>query len=227
MALLAFQGAGSRPPAIRNSPSRPSFAAAGKRAVETAAIRRPFLRKRAAPSLHAGPVHDGAVRAVRDDRRRGVLRRRPTGGRLLRQHPVAAGRLAIYDPPAADSDMSVTGWFVMALQSARMGGIEVPSHVFDKIRSFSTRCARRRKRLRRRQPLCLHAARRHADAHRRGPAVPAILGLAARRSATERWRRVHRRELPPGTSGTCTTGTTQRKCCTTWKASRGGSGTMK
>jgi hypothetical protein len=32
--------------------------------------------------------------------------------------------------------MSVTGWFVMALQSARMAGIEVPSHVFEKIEMF-------------------------------------------------------------------------------------------
>jgi len=38
--------------------------------------------------------------------------------------------------PGADSDMSVTGWFVMALQSARMAGIEVPSPVFEKIEAF-------------------------------------------------------------------------------------------
>jgi hypothetical protein len=41
-----------------------------------------------------------------------------------------------YYIPPRDSDMSVTGWFVMALQSARMGGIEVPSPVFDKITAF-------------------------------------------------------------------------------------------
>jgi hypothetical protein len=38
--------------------------------------------------------------------------------------------------PGDDSDMSVTGWMVMALQSARMGGIEVPSPVFEKIEEF-------------------------------------------------------------------------------------------
>jgi hypothetical protein len=38
--------------------------------------------------------------------------------------------------PNQDSDMSVTGWFVMALQSARMAGIEVPSPVFEKIEAF-------------------------------------------------------------------------------------------
>jgi hypothetical protein len=38
--------------------------------------------------------------------------------------------------PGENGDMSVTGWFVMALQSARMAGIEVPSPVFDKIGEF-------------------------------------------------------------------------------------------
>jgi hypothetical protein len=38
--------------------------------------------------------------------------------------------------PGQDSDMSVTGWFVMALQSARMAGIEVPSPVFEKVEKF-------------------------------------------------------------------------------------------
>jgi hypothetical protein len=38
--------------------------------------------------------------------------------------------------PGSESDTSVTGWFVMALQSARMAGIEVPSPVFDRIGEF-------------------------------------------------------------------------------------------
>jgi hypothetical protein len=44
--------------------------------------------------------------------------------------------------PGIDSDMSVTGWFVMALQSARMAGIEVPSPVFDNIEKFLDTVAR-------------------------------------------------------------------------------------
>jgi hypothetical protein len=44
--------------------------------------------------------------------------------------------------PGTDSDMSVTGWFVMALQSARMAGIEVPSPVFEKIEKFLDTVAR-------------------------------------------------------------------------------------
>jgi hypothetical protein len=38
--------------------------------------------------------------------------------------------------PGIDSDMSVTGWFSMALQSARMAGLEVPSPVYAKISKF-------------------------------------------------------------------------------------------
>jgi hypothetical protein len=38
--------------------------------------------------------------------------------------------------PGSESDMSVTGWFAMALQSARMAGIEVPSPVFERIGNY-------------------------------------------------------------------------------------------
>lgn len=38
--------------------------------------------------------------------------------------------------PRQDSDLSVTGWFVMALQSAMMAGLEVPSPNLDNISKF-------------------------------------------------------------------------------------------
>jgi hypothetical protein len=38
--------------------------------------------------------------------------------------------------PKVDSDLSVTGWFVMALQSALMAGLEVPSPVFEDVTRF-------------------------------------------------------------------------------------------
>jgi hypothetical protein len=44
--------------------------------------------------------------------------------------------------PGEDSDMSVTGWFAMALQSARMAGVEVPSFAFDRIGQFLDSVAR-------------------------------------------------------------------------------------
>jgi len=44
--------------------------------------------------------------------------------------------------PGVDSDLSVTGWFAMAMQSARMAGIEVPSPVFERIGKFLDTVAR-------------------------------------------------------------------------------------
>jgi len=60
------------------------------------------------------------------------------------QSPGGGWRYADGDPgaPFTDSDMSVTGWFVMALQSARMAGIEVPSPVFERIEAFLDSVAR-------------------------------------------------------------------------------------
>jgi hypothetical protein len=41
-----------------------------------------------------------------------------------------------YFPKSAPGDVSVTGWVVMALQSARMAGIDVPSDTLRKVGSF-------------------------------------------------------------------------------------------
>lgn len=38
--------------------------------------------------------------------------------------------------PNIDSDVSVTGWIVMALQSARMAGLEVPQESLDKVTAY-------------------------------------------------------------------------------------------
>ncbi|MEX2175077.1 MAG: prenyltransferase/squalene oxidase repeat-containing protein [Pirellulaceae bacterium] len=43
--------------------------------------------------------------------------------------------------PKIDSDVSVTGWYVMALQSGKMAGLEVQSPTLDKIGKFLDRCA--------------------------------------------------------------------------------------
>jgi hypothetical protein len=40
-----------------------------------------------------------------------------------------------YDP-GRDSDTSVTGWFVIALQSARMAGLQVPKNTLDRVSGF-------------------------------------------------------------------------------------------
>jgi hypothetical protein len=38
--------------------------------------------------------------------------------------------------PGIESDLSVTGWFLMALQSARMAKLDVPNEVFEKASQF-------------------------------------------------------------------------------------------
>ena len=41
-----------------------------------------------------------------------------------------------YHPSSNDSDVSVTGWMIMALKSARAAGIEIPQAVFDKATQY-------------------------------------------------------------------------------------------
>lgn len=51
------------------------------------------------------------------------------------KHQTQAGGWRYY-PYTQDNDLSVTSWMVMALQSARIAGIEVPQERFDRISSY-------------------------------------------------------------------------------------------
>ena len=44
--------------------------------------------------------------------------------------------------PGKDNDLSVTGWFVMALQSARMAGLDVPTPTLDRVSGYLDTVAR-------------------------------------------------------------------------------------
>jgi len=44
--------------------------------------------------------------------------------------------------PQVDSDISVTGWIVMALQSARMAGLKVPKETLDRVERFLDRAGK-------------------------------------------------------------------------------------
>lgn len=46
-----------------------------------------------------------------------------------------------YQPDSADSDLSVTGWQVMALRAARDAGVEVPAAAIDRAVSYIKKCA--------------------------------------------------------------------------------------
>ena len=124
--------------------------------------------------------------------------------------------------PGVDSDLSVTGWFAMAMQSARMAGIEVPSPVFDRIGKFLDSVARDEGA---RYALSIQRGRDEA-AHGGRPAEPPVSGLGARRRAAAQRRRLLCSPICRiGTIATCTTGTTARRFAITWKARIGRSGT--
>lgn len=44
--------------------------------------------------------------------------------------------------PGTGSDLSVTGWFVMALQSARMAGLDVPPQTLARVSDYLSSCSR-------------------------------------------------------------------------------------
>lgn len=136
MALLAFQGAGFTHNEYPSTPFQPVVARGWK-----ALLRRQQSDGRffdgstdqhrfythalctiALCELYAmtgdKPLHDPAQNAVNFL----VRTQRPEGGwrYYLEQ----------------DNDLSVTGWVVMALQSARMAGLEVPSETLERVRKF-------------------------------------------------------------------------------------------
>ena len=123
--------------------------------------------------------------------------------------------------PGIDSDMSVTGWFAMALQSAGMAGIEVPSSAFEGIGKYLDLVAR-------------EEGSRYAYRPRDGATLPLTAeGLLCRQYLG--WERDDPRSAPAsticsrtfrsGTNATSIIGTTARRCVTIWKAPIGRSGT--
>jgi hypothetical protein len=142
MALLAFQGAGFTP----HSSEDGGF----KRAVTRGW--RALLRQQQSDGRFYGEIassHQLYTQAIctialcelfgmtRDETYREAAQR-TVDYCVKTQSPEGGWR---YEPGVA-SDMSVTGWFVMALQSARMAGIEFPSSTFDGIERFLDSVAR-------------------------------------------------------------------------------------
>ena len=124
--------------------------------------------------------------------------------------------------PGVDSDTSVTGWYVMGLQSALMAGLEVPSPTLQRVSEYLDTVAIDGGSLYKYQPI------------RQGfsPAMTAE-GLLCRQYLG--WKQNDRRlaegaefmlehKASTGRIATCTTGTTPPKCCITSKATTGTSG---
>jgi hypothetical protein len=145
MALLAFQGAGyttkSDRPASYMSSIRRGWAALEKQMDKDGRF---FREANSLPTQH--PLYTQALctiaicelSAMTHEEKYSKMAQSAVDYCVSIQSPEGGWRYV----PGEDSDLSVTGWFVMALQSARMAEIKVPGQVFDQIGKFLDRVAR-------------------------------------------------------------------------------------
>ncbi|MGI9177799.1 MAG: hypothetical protein ACR2IT_08080, partial [Pirellulales bacterium] len=135
MALLAFQGAG-------NTPGAGNYRTVVKRGWE-ALVKKQLADGRfeftpPIPSHHALYSHAQATIALCElyGMTRGEAHARPA--QLALDYAIAAqgSNGGWRYEPGHDGDMSVTGWYMMALKSGQMAGLEVPQTCFDRLESF-------------------------------------------------------------------------------------------
>lgn len=136
MALLAFQGAGYTPAGDRNGPFTSQVAKAW-----TALLRRQdengnFFQE----GSGTGRLYTQALCTIALCELYGMTRdsqyREPAQRAVNYCVKVQAPEGGWRYQPGVDSDTSVTGWFVMALQSARMAGLDVPSPTLGNVGDF-------------------------------------------------------------------------------------------
>jgi len=139
MALLALQGAGN----THRAGEHRAAVARGAKALREAQRRDGDFDLGSLPPQHALYSHAQATIALcelygmtRDEELRGPASD-ALAYALAAQGPEGGWR---YEP-GRDGDMSVTGWYVMALKSAEMAGLDVPREAFDGIESFLERVA--------------------------------------------------------------------------------------
>lgn len=135
MALLAFQGAG-------NTPHGGKHRRVVERAWKALAKRQQgdgrFDVEPAIPFMHEMYSHAQATIAACElygmtkDKQYGEIARRATEYAVRVQSPGGGWKYT----PGKDGDMSVTGWFVMALKSAEMAGLSVPAATFEGVNRF-------------------------------------------------------------------------------------------
>jgi hypothetical protein len=141
MALLAFQGAGNTPHEGRYQ----KVVERGWKALVTAQhADGSFDVAPEIPHLHRMYSHAQATIAACElsgmtrDAGHAEVARRATAFAVAAQLPDGGWR---YAPPkpgdmTVNGDMSVTGWYVMALKSAEMAGIAVPRETFQRVEAF-------------------------------------------------------------------------------------------
>lgn len=136
LALLAFQGAGYTPNTDRKDPFAPVVTRAWKA----------FLKRQDKDGnfFQQGPSHGRLytqalctialceLYGMTDD----SLYREPAQNALNYCVSVQSPEGGWRYQPGFDSDTSVTGWFVMALQSARMAGLDVPTESLSRVGKF-------------------------------------------------------------------------------------------
>ncbi|GAA4436568.1 hypothetical protein [Bremerella cremea] len=135
MALLAFQGAGHTD---RSGTHAKTVAKGWNYLLRQLDADGSFIERAAIPNQHRPYTQAQATIALCE-------LYAMTGDEELRPKAQAAINFAIewqapeggwrYQPQV-ESDLSVTGWFLMALQSARMGNLEVPDKVFANVDGF-------------------------------------------------------------------------------------------
>ncbi|MFM7245192.1 MAG: squalene--hopene cyclase [Planctomycetaceae bacterium] len=135
MALLAFQGAG-------HTPTSGSHAATVQKAWKALAARQlddgRFEVPPDVPHLHRMYSHAQATIAACElagmtgDAGHGAVARRAIAYAVAAQGPNGGWRYG----PGEPGDMSVTGWYVMALKSGEMAGLDVPAETFRGVDAF-------------------------------------------------------------------------------------------
>lgn len=137
MALIAFQGAGYTP----NGDPRHDFTKVTSRAWKS------LLRRQDNEGIffqgagrHNGQLYTQAICTIALCELYGMTRdsryREPAQRAINYAVKIQAREGGWRYTPGRDSDLSVTGWFVMALQSARMAGLEVPTPVLERISGY-------------------------------------------------------------------------------------------
>jgi hypothetical protein len=136
LALIAFQGAGYTPDRDRQDPFTPvvtrGWAALLKRQDKQGNF---FQEGSSHGQLYTQALCTIAlceVYGMTDDSRFREPAQRAINYCVTAQAPEGGWRYQ----PGYDSDLSVTGWFVMALQSARMAGLDVPTPTLRRVGNF-------------------------------------------------------------------------------------------
>ncbi|MBX7166360.1 MAG: terpene cyclase/mutase family protein [Pirellulales bacterium] len=137
MAMLAFQGAGHTH--VKDGSYRRVMAKAVEALIAMQDDRGSFFEQSDAPQNNRFYTQGQATIAICElyamtqESQLRLVAERAVRYLLTNQDPGKGGWRYL---PGQDSDLSVTGWVVMALQSARMGGIEVPSDALLKVEDF-------------------------------------------------------------------------------------------